>query len=107
EVGRTFLLTPTLRTLGLLACALLLSSSACTSPRPVPDGPVRREITDDAGRSVSVPVPVNRVISLAPNLTEIIFAIGAGDRLVGRTSYCDFPPEAKAIAEVGDTRQPS
>ena len=99
--------TPTLRTFGLLACALLLSFFACTSQRPVPDGPVRREITDDAGRRVSVPVPVNRVISLAPNLTEIVFAIGAGDRLVGRTSYCDYPPEAKAVAEIGDTLHPS
>jgi iron complex transport system substrate-binding protein len=46
-------------------------------------------------------------VSLAPNLTEIVFAVGAGDRLVGRTSYCDFPAEAKAIAEVGDTLHPS
>lgn len=99
--------TATVRRLNLLACVLLLAWSACTSTRPAPDGPVRREITDDLGRHVSVPVPVNRVISLAPNLTEIVFAIGAGNRLVGRTSYCDYPPEAKAIAEVGDTLNPS
>ena len=66
-----------------------------------------REFTDDAGRRVSLPARVSRVISLAPNLTEIVFAVGAGDRLVGRTSYCDYPPEAKAVAEVGDTLHPS
>ena len=66
-----------------------------------------REITDDAGRRVSLPARVSRVISLAPNLTEIVFAVGAGDRLVGRTSYCDYPPQAKAVAEVGDTLHPS
>jgi len=54
-----------------------------------------------------MPVPVNRVISLAPNLTEIVFAVGAGDLLVGRTSFCDYPAEAKAVAEVGDTLHPS
>jgi iron complex transport system substrate-binding protein len=54
-----------------------------------------------------MPATVTRVISLAPNLTEIVFAVGAGERLVGRTSYCDFPAEAKAVAEIGDTLHPS
>jgi iron complex transport system substrate-binding protein len=80
--------------------------SACT-PKGTADQGATREITDDAGRRVSLPATVDRVVSLAPNLTEILFAVGAGDRLVGRTSYCDFPAEAKAIAEVGDTLHPS
>jgi iron complex transport system substrate-binding protein len=44
---------------------------------------------------------------LAPNLTEIVYAIGAGDRLVGDTSYCDFPPAAKTVEKIGDTLHPS
>lgn len=54
-----------------------------------------------------VPARVDRVITLAPNLTEIVFAIGAGDRLVGNTSYCDYPEQAKTVAKVGDTLHPS
>jgi iron complex transport system substrate-binding protein len=66
-----------------------------------------RQITDDAGRSVALPARVERVITLAPNLTEIVFAIGAGDRVVGNTSYCDYPAQAKTVAKVGDTLHPS
>ncbi|HEX5876466.1 MAG TPA: cobalamin-binding protein [Pyrinomonadaceae bacterium] len=101
-----FFQTPKTRALGVVVCALLVA--ACTANRQTsPEGPVTRELTDDAGRRVSLPAHVNRIISLAPNLTEIVFAVGAGDRLVGRTSYCDYPAETKAVAEVGDTLHPS
>ena len=104
-----FLLLSRIQTVRLLICALLLATAfACTSNNTVaPEGPVTRTLTDDAGRRVSLPFKVDRVISLAPNLTEIVFAVGGGNRLVGRTSYCDFPAEAKSVTEVGDTRTPS
>jgi len=66
-----------------------------------------REVTDEAGRHVVLPNKIDRIVSLAPNLTEIVYAVGAGDRLVGRTSYCDYPPQAKSVTEIGDTMHPS
>jgi iron complex transport system substrate-binding protein len=103
------LTTQTVRALSAAICMwLLVATFACDSGKSAqPDGPVTRTLTDDAGRRVSLPAKVDRVISLAPNLTEIVFAVGAGDALVGRTSYCDYPPEAKSVVEVGDTLHPS
>jgi iron complex transport system substrate-binding protein len=92
--------------LGVAVVVCLTLFSACTPGKTANTG-ATREITDDAARRVSLPATVDRVVSLAPNLTEIVFAVGAGNRLVGRTSYCDFPAEAKAVAEVGDTLHPS
>ncbi|MGH9949303.1 MAG: cobalamin-binding protein [Pyrinomonadaceae bacterium] len=71
---------------------------------PVESG---RIVTDDLGREVSLPFKIERAISLAPSLTEMIFAVGAGDRLVGVTTYCNYPEEAKAIRKVGDTITPN
>ena len=66
-----------------------------------------RQIVDESGRSVTVSIKVDRFVSLAPNLTEIAYAIGAGDRLVGNTTYCDYPAAARQVEKVGDTLNPS
>jgi iron complex transport system substrate-binding protein len=66
-----------------------------------------REVTDEAGRRVRVPIRPQRVVTLAPNLTEIVYAVGAGDLLIGNTTFCDYPAEAKQVAKVGDTLQPN
>lgn len=64
-------------------------------------------MTDGLGREVGVPAGVRRAVSLAPSITEIVFAAGAGDRLVGVTSFCDHPAEVVDIAKVGDTLSPN
>ena len=51
-------------------------------------------------------VPVRRIVSLVPNVTEMLFAIGAGDRLAGVSSFDEYPPEVKAIARVGGLLDP-
>jgi iron complex transport system substrate-binding protein len=94
-----------------LICALFLCASCANRSADVSstgNSPtVTREVTDGSGRRVRVPVRPERIITLAPNLTEIVYAVGAGARLVGNTTFCDYPAEAKGVAKVGDTLQPS
>ncbi|MGH9971431.1 MAG: ABC transporter substrate-binding protein [Pyrinomonadaceae bacterium] len=86
-----------------------IASFACSTPKtnPISEAVDIRRVTDEAGRTVNVPAKIERYISLAPNLTEIGYAIGAGDRLVGNTTYCDYPEVAKKVQKVGDTLQPN
>jgi iron complex transport system substrate-binding protein len=56
---------------------------------------------------MTVPGRITRAVSLAPSVTESVFAVGGGDRLVGVTTYCDYPAQARTIAKVGDTLNPN
>jgi len=58
-------------------------------------------MTDQAGRRVNMPKRPQRVVSLAPSITEIIFDLDRGDRLVGATEYSTYPPAAKKLPRVG------
>jgi iron complex transport system substrate-binding protein len=64
------------------------------------------EILDDVGRKVRVKKYPERIVSLAPSNTEILFALGLGSKTVGVTSYCNFPPEAKRKKKVGGFANP-
>lgn len=90
----------------LLTLIAVAWSISC-APGPPISSPATRQVTDETGRTIQIATKIDRVVSLAPNLTEIIFALGAADRLVGNTTFCDYPEEARKVARVGDTLQPS
>ena len=58
-------------------------------------------VVDDAGQEVALASPAMRVVSLAPNITEILFFIGAGEQVVGVVEYSDFPPAARDLPVIG------
>ena len=62
---------------------------------------------DEVGRKVELPGSPQRIISVAPNVTEILYALGLGDRLAGVSSYCQFPPEALKKEKIGGYINPS
>jgi iron complex transport system substrate-binding protein len=96
------------RAVVLVIAALFALTTSCSQPgNKTASTTETREVTDEAGRRVRVPLHIDRIVSLAPNLTEIVYAVGAGDRLVGDTEYCDYPAEANSVAKIGDTMHPS
>jgi iron complex transport system substrate-binding protein len=74
---------------------MLLSTFSGVSAQPV-------SIKDDRGRAITLNRPVQRIITLAPHLTELAYAAGAGEKLVGVARHSDYPPAAARIPQVGD-----
>ena len=106
----------------LLLAVLSLPLASCapaaveTAPEPVVAEPTLEEVieappsaTPDAGfdliddldREVTLEAPATRIVSLAPSNTEILFAVGAGDQVIGREEYSDYPEEALSVASIG------
>lgn len=77
-------------------------AAATAAPTPTPtQAPAVLTFTDDAGRTITLEDVPQRIVSLAPSNTEILFAVGAGSQVVGRDEFSDYPEEAKAIPSVG------
>ena len=101
---RTVVHTPALCAGFLFLC---VGAFAAQSSPASTASPTMREVTDGYGRAVRVPVNPSRIISLAPSLTETLYALGVEDRLVGDTDYCDYPPDAQKKPKVGGVINPN
>ncbi len=84
----------------LLSIALVLI--ACTPAEPAPPG----FVVDDLGRSVNIEKIPQRIVSLAPSNTEILFALGLGEKVVGVTEFCNYPPEVLDKEKIGGFSTP-
>ena len=104
----TFTVTVALVPAGCGAGEPANSSPSSTTSSPVKSTAVQRPagfpitLTDDLGRSATIPGEPQRIVSTAPSNTEILFALGLGSRVVGVSSLDDYPPEAQALAKIGD-----
>jgi iron complex transport system substrate-binding protein len=72
------------------------------APTQIPE-PVLTTLIDGLGRELSFETPFQRIVSIAPSNTEILFAVGAGEQVVGREDFADYPPEALDVPSIGST----
>lgn len=89
---------------GLVLAAFPLHAQSAAPP---PAQPPLREVVDEFGRTVRLPQLPLRIVSLAPSLTETLYALGVQDRLVGDTDFCDYPSEAQKKTKVGGVMNPN
>ena len=89
------------RCMRLAVCRMLL----CAAALPWASATAGIQAIDDAGHTVTLPAPARRIVSMAPHLTELLFAAGAGSRVVGASAFSDYPEAARSLPRVGDHAQ--
>ncbi|MBN1375759.1 MAG: cobalamin-binding protein [Dehalococcoidia bacterium] len=90
----------------VLLAAMLSVVTGCTVP-PADKTEYSIEIIDQAGRTVKLVTTPERIISLAPGNTEILYVLGLEDKVIGVTDYCNYPPEAKEKPKIGGFSTPN
>ena len=92
--------------LSLVFTSLAIALGACagSTAKPIP---AESLVIDDFGDSIAVAAPPSRIVSLNPATTELLFALGAGSRLVGRTHWDEWPIEALAVPDLGPGVRPN
>jgi iron complex transport system substrate-binding protein len=84
----------------VLVLFLIVGLLGCGNERV--ETPVTNYITDDLQNKIEIGKVPQRIVTLAPNLTELVFELGEGNKLVGNTNFCNFPDSAKAVTNVAD-----
>jgi ABC-type Fe3+-hydroxamate transport system substrate-binding protein len=122
EARRRFFVMALTLACGVFACGMQAAhaseaqSQQQSAAAPAPADPAAQTaankratklVTDETGRRMAIPLNVQRVVSLAPNLTETIYALGLDAKLAGDTTYCDIPPAAKEKPHIGSAQEPS
>lgn len=87
----------------LTVLALLASCAPAAAPQPTaaPTPAAALTLVDGLGRNVTLAQPAQKIVSLAPSNTEILFALGAGDQVIGRDAFSDYPEQALALPDAG------
>ena len=94
----------------IILVAMVFTLSACKNPAENKKNVAETKkikITDIKGRQIELEKLPERIVSLSPSNTEIVFALGAGNKLVGVTSYCDYPEEVKDVEKIGTFEGPN
>ncbi|THB74671.1 MAG: cobalamin-binding protein [Gammaproteobacteria bacterium] len=86
----------------LFAPLLLQYAAVVLAMSPLPISAQSISINDNLGNHVSIPKPAEKIIALSPHVVELLFSLGAGDKVIATIEYADYPPQAKKIKRIGD-----